>query len=126
MTYQKINIGLAGFGNIGSYFYKILQKNKKDIFIKTRKIPNIKYISARSFSKNRKIKIPKSKWIKNPESFYSKTAQINLFNQLEIGEISEIRFLLELQKETSNASIKQIKMLGIICCLICQRTELIF
>jgi len=66
MTYQKINIGLAGFGNIGSYFYKILQKNKKDIFIKTRKIPNIKYISARSFSKNRKIKIPKSKWIKNP------------------------------------------------------------
>ena len=47
--------------------------------------------------------------VKNPESFYSKAAQINLFNQLETGEISEIEFLLELQKETSNASIKQIK-----------------
>ena len=66
MSYKKINIAIVGFGNIGSYFYKILQKNKKDIFIKTRKIPNIKYISARSFTKNRKIKIPKRKWIKNP------------------------------------------------------------
>ena len=29
MTKKKINIALAGFGNIGSYFYKILHKNKK-------------------------------------------------------------------------------------------------
>ena len=65
MHHKNINIGLAGFGNIGSYFYKILQKNKKDIYIKTGKIPQIKYISAKSISKNRKIKIPKKKWVKN-------------------------------------------------------------
>ena len=46
MNLEKINIALVGFGNIGSYFYKILQKNKKDIYIKTGKIPQIKYISA--------------------------------------------------------------------------------
>ena len=43
MSENKINIALAGFGNIGSYFYKILNKNKKDIYIKTGKIPYIKY-----------------------------------------------------------------------------------
>tara|TARA_Y100000590_G_C15739573_1_gene1019758 strand:- start:3953 stop:5245 length:1293 start_codon:yes stop_codon:yes gene_type:complete len=62
---EKINIALAGFGNIGSYFYKILNKNKNNIFIKTGKIPYIKYISARNINKKRIIKIPKNKWIKN-------------------------------------------------------------
>ena len=36
---KKINIAIAGFGNIGSYFYKFLQKNKSDISIKTENIP---------------------------------------------------------------------------------------
>ena len=62
---DKINIALVGFGNIGSYFYKILEKNKKDIFTKTGKIPVIKYISAKNIKKSRKIKIPKNKWEKN-------------------------------------------------------------
>ena len=62
---EKINIALVGFGNIGSYFYKILQKNQKSIFLKTGKIPNIKYISAKKFKKKRNVKIPKNKWVKN-------------------------------------------------------------
>jgi homoserine dehydrogenase len=62
---EKVNIAIVGFGNIGSYFYKILKKNKKKIFIKTGKIPLIKYISARKINKKRLVKIPKSKWIKN-------------------------------------------------------------
>ena len=66
MKTKKINIALAGFGNIGSNFYRILNKNKKNIFIKTGKIPFIKYISAKNFNKKRNIKIPKAKWIKNP------------------------------------------------------------
>ncbi len=66
MQIEKINIALAGFGNIGSCFYRILEKNKKDIYIKTGKIPFIKYISARNINKKRSIKIPKAKWIKNP------------------------------------------------------------
>ena len=65
MKLEKMNIAIVGFGNIGSYFYKILEKNKKNISIKTGKIPFIKYISAKNFNKKRNIKIPKSKWIKN-------------------------------------------------------------
>jgi len=63
--HEKINIAIVGFGNIGSYFYKVLRKNKKIISIKTGKIPLVKYISARNINKKRLVKIPKSKWIKN-------------------------------------------------------------
>jgi len=66
MKPEKINIAIVGFGNIGSYFYKILEKNKINIFTKTGKLPFIKYISARNIKKKRLIKIPKSKWVKNP------------------------------------------------------------
>ena len=63
---KNINIAIVGFGNVGSYFYKTVEKNKKTIFRKTGKIPVVKYISARKLKKKRKIKLPKSKWIKNP------------------------------------------------------------
>ena len=72
MTPKKVNIAIVGFGNIGSYFYKILEKNKKIITIKTGKIPFVKYISAKSINKKRSIKIPKSKWFKNPMHLTSK------------------------------------------------------
>ena len=62
---NKVIIAMVGFGNIGSYFYKTLLKNKKLIALKTGKIPIIKYISAKNLKKNRKTKIPKSKWVKN-------------------------------------------------------------
>ena len=65
MELNKINIAIVGFGNIGSYFYKVLEKNKKAISIKTGKMPFVKYITAKNINKKRKIKIPKSKWIKN-------------------------------------------------------------
>ena len=65
MELNKINIAIVGFGNIGSYFYKVLEKNKKVISYKTGKTPFVKYISAKNINKKRKIKIPKSKWIKN-------------------------------------------------------------
>ena len=48
MNNKKVNLGLIGFGNIGSNFYSTLEKNKKTIFLKTGKIPFIKYISTRS------------------------------------------------------------------------------
>ena len=72
MPPKKINIAIVGFGNIGSYFYKILEKNKKTITTKTGKVPFVKYISAKSISKKRNIKIPKSKWFKNPMYLTSK------------------------------------------------------
>ena len=69
---KKINIAIAGFCNIVSYFYKSLEKNKRTIAIKTGKMPVIKYISAKKFNKKRKVKIPKAKWIKNAISLASK------------------------------------------------------
>ena len=47
--------------------------------------------------------------IQNPASLYSKEAQTNLFNQLEIGEISEEEFLKKIQKKTNNSDVSQIK-----------------
>ena len=65
MPYKKINIAIVGFGNIGSYFYRSLEKNKKKIRAKTGKIPVVKYICTKNVNKKRKIKFPKSKWVKN-------------------------------------------------------------
>ncbi len=72
MIKKNINIGIVGFGNIGSYFYKTLEKNKQNIKIKTGKNFFVKYISARNINKKRLVKIPKSKWIKNPLNLVSK------------------------------------------------------
>lgn len=60
-----MNIAIVGLGNIGSYFYNYLKKNRDIIFNKTNVTPIIKFISARSFSKKRTVKIPKSLWLKN-------------------------------------------------------------
>ena len=62
---KKMNIVIVGLGNIGSYFYSYLKKNKNVLFNKTNTTPNILYVSARSLGKKRSIKIPKSLWLKN-------------------------------------------------------------
>ena len=69
---KKINIAIVGFGNIGSYFYKTIIKNQKNIAIKTGKTPFVKYISVKNFNKRRKVKIPKSKFIANSLSLVSR------------------------------------------------------
>ena len=66
MKLKKVYIGLIGFGNIGSYFFQTIKKNKNRIALKTGKIATIKYISAKSFNKKRKVLIPKKNWIKDP------------------------------------------------------------
>ena len=48
---KKMNIVIVGLGNIGSYFYNYLRKNKNIIFNKTNTIPNILYVSAKSLIK---------------------------------------------------------------------------
>ncbi len=65
MKSKKVNIAIAGFGNIGSNFFKILEKNKNNIFVKTGKIPFVKYILVKNFNKKRKINLPKSKLFKD-------------------------------------------------------------
>ena len=53
MSKKNVNIALAGFGNIGAYFYKVLNQNKNILLRKTGKIPIIKYISVKNIKKRR-------------------------------------------------------------------------
>jgi putative hydrolase of the HAD superfamily len=46
--------------------------------------------------------------VPNASSFYSKSSQLNIFNQLETGHISKQNFILEIQKITPKASASQI------------------
>ena len=62
---KKMNIAIVGLGNIGSYLYKFLQKNKKNLSKKNNCIPNVIYVSAKNKNKKRFIKINKKKWLKN-------------------------------------------------------------
>ena len=66
MSKNIVNIAIIGFGNIGSYFYKMIESNKKLISLKTNKLILVKYICAKSLSKKRSTKIPRSKWFKDP------------------------------------------------------------
>ena len=70
-----MNIVIVGLGNIGSYFYNYLRKNKNIIFNKTNIVPNILYVSAKSFKKKRNFSIPKKIWLKN---FLSATKNKNV------------------------------------------------
>ncbi len=62
---KKLNIVVVGLGNIGSYFFDYLQKNKNTLFNKTNVEPNVLYVSARSLAKKRTVKIPKRLWLKD-------------------------------------------------------------
>ena len=62
---KKLNIAIIGLGNIGCYLYKYLKKNKKILSKKNNCIPNIIYVSAKSRSKKRGIKINNKIWLNN-------------------------------------------------------------
>ena len=62
---KKFNIAIIGLGNIGSYLFKYLKKNKKILSKKNNCIPNITYVSARNKNKNRGYKINNKIWLKN-------------------------------------------------------------
>ena len=82
MKQKKIlNIALIGLGNIGSYLYKYLQKNKNTLAKKNNCIPNIIYVSAKNLKKKRSFKIPKKKW---------------LINYLESTKLDNVDIIIEL------------------------------
>ena len=62
---KSLNIAIVGLGNIGSYLYKHLIKNKNNIEKKTNSKLFIKYVSAKNLNKRRKINVPKKKWLRN-------------------------------------------------------------
>ena len=62
---RKLNIAIIGLGNIGSYLYNFLNKNKLILSKKNNCIPNVLYVSAKNKSRKRNVKINKKKWLKN-------------------------------------------------------------
>jgi len=66
MQNKKINIGVIGLGNIGSYFCKKILKQRKDILLKTGKDLNLLYVSAKRKNKVRSFNYKKNQWVSNP------------------------------------------------------------
>ncbi len=62
---KKLNIAIIGLGNIGSYLYKYLKKNKKILSKKNNCVPNILYVSAKNKKRKRGFKINKKIWLNN-------------------------------------------------------------
>ncbi len=69
---KKINIAIIGLGQIGNYLLNELNKNKREILIKTGKQINIAAISARNINKKRKFKINKKIFFKKPLDIINK------------------------------------------------------
>ncbi len=66
MKRKKIlNIAIIGLGNIGSYLYNYLKKNRKILSKKNNCIPNIVFVSAKNKNKKRNIRLNKTIWLKN-------------------------------------------------------------
>ncbi len=62
---KKINIAIVGLGNIGSYLFNYLNKNKKILSKKNNCVPNILFVSAKNKNRKRNIRISKKLWLKN-------------------------------------------------------------
>ena len=69
---KKINIAIIGLGQIGNYLLNELNKNKREILIKTGKQINIAAISAKNINKKRKFKINKKIFFKKPLDIINK------------------------------------------------------
>ena len=78
---NKINIAICGLGNIGSYLYKYLIKNKRQLTEKNRSVPNILLVYAKNKKKKRNFTIPKKKWAKNFDAII-KNKKIDLIVEL--------------------------------------------
>ena len=59
---RKLNIAIIGLGNIGSYLFKYLKKNKKILSKKNNCVPNVIFISAKNRKRNRGFKINNKIW----------------------------------------------------------------
>ena len=60
---KKLNIAIVGLGNIGSYLFKYLSKNKMILAKKNNCIPNVIYLSAKNKNRKRKIKFNKKMFL---------------------------------------------------------------
>ena len=61
---RKLNIAIIGLGNIGSYLFQYLKKNKRIISKKNNCIPNVIFVSAKNRNRNRGFKINSKIYVK--------------------------------------------------------------
>ena len=66
------NIAIVGLGNIGSFLFNFLNKNKNNLFNKNNAQFEITYVSAKNRKKKRNIKIKKQQWINNYKDIFKK------------------------------------------------------
>ncbi len=69
---KNINLAIVGLGQIGNYLLYEINKNKKDILLKTGKKVNVVAISAKNIKKKRKYKINKKIFFRNPLDIFKK------------------------------------------------------
>jgi homoserine dehydrogenase len=62
---KKLNIAIIGLGNIGSYLFNYLNKNKNILTEKNNCEPVITFVSAKNLKRKRNIKFKKKQWLKN-------------------------------------------------------------
>ena len=74
---KKVHIAIVGLGVIGGFLYNEINKNKKEIELKTGKYIKIIAISAKNKNKKRKFKINKKIFYKNPIEIFKKN-KINI------------------------------------------------
>ena len=73
MKKKKIfNIAIVGLGNIGSYLYNFLNKNKNNLSDKNNVNFKILYVTAKNKNKKRGIRIKKNQWINNYANIVNK------------------------------------------------------
>ncbi len=82
MNKNKIyNIAIVGLGNIGSYLFKFLNKNRNYLSNKNNAGFRIIYVSAKNKKKKRNLKITKKQWIGN---------YIDVFKKKDVDIIIEL------------------------------------
>ena len=69
---KNINLAIVGLGQIGNYLLHEINKNKKDILLKTGKKVEVVAISAKNINKKRKYKINKRIFFRNALDIFKK------------------------------------------------------
>ena len=69
---NNINIAIVGLGQVGIYLLNELNIKKKNIELKTGKKINVVAVSARNISKERRFKVNKKIFYKNPLEIFKK------------------------------------------------------
>ena len=87
---NKLNIGIAGLGNVGSALVETIEENKNYFFNKTDVELNIVGISARTKNKKRNFNISNYTWYDDPREM-SKDDNCNVIVEL-IGEEKGISY----------------------------------